>query len=343
MGDTGISWTDKTWPISRGCSRKSEGCRNCYAERQANRFSGEGKPFHGFVTSKLKVIGDIEYHEAVWTGKVEFLADELATPLRWRKPCRVFPNSMSDLFHEKLTFEQISAAFGTMAATPRHTYQVLTKRTERMLEWSAWVVEQARTINAGVGMTPAAFCFCMAQKLYPHIPINLHGKPVQNPLARAEVVEAACAAPWPLPNVWMGTSVENQLTADDRIPFLAATPAAIRFLSCEPLLGPIDMGGAIGAIDWLIAGCESGPRARPCETGWIRLLRDQCRASGTKFFLKQAVESGELGGIENCTNGEPEIHGIDSTCHDPPTKPKRKGGGVIERPYLDGKQGLEWP
>lgn len=344
-GDTSISWTDKTWNCIRGCTRVSEGCRNCYAERTANRFSGTGKPYHGLVTSKLKVISETEqYVEARWTGEVRFIAKDLIIPVRWKWPHRVFVNSMSDIFHDKLTTEQIAAIFGIMAACPRHSFQVLTKRSTRMRLWFAWVERAAAECNDGVGMTPAAFCFAIAQRLYPHIPFRMDGRPRPNPLSKGKVVADALAAPWPLPNVWLGVSVENQEASVERIPDLVATPAAIRFLSCEPLLGPIDIGGAIGELDWIIAGCESGPRARPCDPGWLRLLRDQCRASSTKFFLKQAVGSGEMGTTNGCDKyGEPEVHGIDSTCNDPPTKPKRKGGGVIERPYLDGKQWLEMP
>lgn len=196
---TEISWTDRTWNPIRGCSRVSEGCRFCYAEGVAYRFSGPGQPYEGLAR---KVNG-----RAAWTGKVRLVESALTEPLSWRKPARIFVNSMSDLFHEHVSDEFIAAVFGVMAAAPQHTFQVLTKRAERMREVvSALSVELVRECT-----------------------LKLTGRMIRGD--------------WmlPLPNVWLGVSCEDQQRADERIPLLLQTPAVVRFVSCEPLLGPIDL------------------------------------------------------------------------------------------------------
>ena len=262
---TGIEWTDATWNPVRGCTRVSDGCRYCYAERVAVRFSGPGMPYEGLAESVVRVHGDgSESLLARWTGKIKIVEEHMEDPLRWKRPRRIFVNSMSDLFHDNVPDVEIDRIFAVMALAHQHTFQVLTKRPKRMMEYLT---------------TPG----------------------------RAELIswEAAKvegnAAEWhslPLPNVWLGVSVENQSAADERIPFLTKTPAAVRFLSCEPLLGPIDTlearmkawdGSAFPPpkIDWVIAGGESGPHARPMHPDWARSLRDQCVASAVPFFFKQ--------------------------------------------------------
>ena len=241
--------------------------------------------------------------------------EHLAAPLRWRRPRRVFVNSMSDLFHESLTNEQIAAVFGVMAASPRHTFQVLTKRAARMREWFEWYEGES-----GAGATPLAAI-----------------------LAARDHVGALASrdhefGPWPLPHVWIGVSVENQAAADERIPELLRTPAAVRWLSCEPLIGPVDLAAAspnarslVEDLDWIVAGCESGPGARPCDVAWLRSLRDQCATAGVAYFLKQAKHTpGEF--ISSATLAI----GLDTGSH-------RKAGGVIGLPYLDGRQHVEMP
>ncbi len=219
---TAIEWTDATWNPVRGCTRISEGCRNCYAERVAARFSKPGQPFHGFA--EMKDVGPR------WTGKMALVEKHLEDPLRWKKPQRIFVNSMSDLFHEDLPFKDIKRVFDVMARARHHTFQVLTKRADNMLSFfQAW---------------------------------------------GSQVV---------LPNVWLGVSVEDQDAAKKRIPHLISTPAAVRFVSCEPLLGPIDFSKTGErtwpkvnwkpvSLDWAIVGGESGPGARPCDVRWIRRL-----------------------------------------------------------------------
>jgi protein gp37 len=297
---TSIEWTrgddgtpGMTWNPVRGCTRVSEGCRHCYAETFAARNLPEmrspttGEPFALMTPGGPR-----------WTGRVELIPGALEKPLRWRKPRRVFVNSMSDLFHESLADEAIAAVFGVMAAAPRHTFQILTKRAERLTRWFMWLERSARLCNAGVGMTPAARCFVETQR-------HPGRTPDAGFLAGGRLVEAALRAPWPLPNVWLGTSVEDQATADERIPLLLQTPAAVRFVSYEPALGPVDfsrrfgrweckrehdhVGAATcpGGLDWVIVGGESGPGARPFEVAWARSAVRQCKAAGVPVFVKQ--------------------------------------------------------
>lgn len=284
-GRTGIAWTDCTWNPVRGCSRVSEGCRNCYAEKIAARFCGEPEsPFYTFARQS----------PARWTGKVELVPDKLEEPLHWRKPRRVFVNSMSDLFHEKLSNEDIASVFGVMAACPHLTFQVLTKRPDRMRAWSA-----AAPWGGVAPGGPADECVISAG-------VRMGREAFQVPVV-----------PWPLPNVWLGVSVEDQAAADARIPILLDTPAAVRFVSYEPALGEVsfDRGGwlrpsysscqqgdrpeiaaiakAVAAkggwvgLDWVIVGGESGPKARPFDVAWARSVVEQCRAAGVPCFVKQ--------------------------------------------------------
>jgi len=240
----------ETWNPVTGCTKVSEGCRNCYAERMARRLAGR-----------------CGYPEAPHQFDVTLHLDKLDLPLRWKKPRMIFVVSMGDLFHKDVPNGLIFDVWDRMARTPQHTYQILTKRPDRM----AWAVNRIDQIR--------------------------------NP-----------AFTWPLPNVWLGTSVENQAAADGRIPLLLQTPAAVRFVSAEPLLGAVDLlqcgavesdavGGVQGAgyrefertletfvrnnIDWVICGGESGPGARPMHPGWARGLRDQCQQAGVPVFVKQ--------------------------------------------------------
>ncbi len=314
MGDTAIGWTHRpgtrgrTWNPVRGCSRVSEGCRHCYAEAQAARIvrMGKGKPtaYDGLV----KLVNG----EPRWTGEVRIVADHLADPLKWRQPSTVFVNSMSDLFHESLTNEQIAAVFGVMAACPQHTFQVLTKRARRMREWFeitgiddlvdrfrhialAGRIEQVAELRqlAADGITGAE----LAKRF------GISGTQARNIVSGRQWTPEH-KPEWPLRSVWIGVSVENQDAADERIPDLLATPAAIRFLSCEPLLGPVTLpvvhvfgpspaweGPRIG---WVIDGCESGPNARPAQREWFASLEEQCRSAGVPYFHKQEMVDGKL-------------------------------------------------
>jgi protein gp37 len=289
MGDTSIEWVrngevkGKTWNPLIGCTRCSPGCARCYAEGIAARFSGPGLPYEG--VAKMTPSGPR------WTGEIKLLPDKLQDPLRWKKPRTVFVNSMSDLFHPNVPFDFVDQVFAVMALTPRHTYQVLTKRPERMAEYLRGHAAGGRHIWTT-------------------------GQAIKMPGGRHK--EATC---WPLPNVWLGTSVENREYADKRIPELLKCDAACHFLSCEPLLGPLDLTKALHVnqvrgpevpwpngtihgladppkrfaarfeprISWVIVGCESGTGARPMDEDWVRSLRDQCQAAGVNFFYKQRL------------------------------------------------------
>lgn len=285
MGVTSIEWTDVSWPVVNGCRRKSPGCENCYAERlAATRLS---------KTAKYRGLAIYGQNGPRWAGESRLWVKDLDMPLRLKKPSRIFVADMGDLFYERVTNEEIAAVFGVMAASPRHTFQVLTKRPERMLEWFKWV---NRTRSS---MTSADFCTAAA--------VN---RGVKVPMVSDACWWERCGV-WPLPNVHIGVSVEDQKRADERIPLLLQTPAALRFLSVEPLLEAVrirglimssprpgececghghgftrcpNTGGVARAIDprrspscpgfrravgegihWCIVGGESGPGSRPCH------------------------------------------------------------------------------
>lgn len=273
--NSSIEWTDATWNPTLGCMKVSAGCESCYAIRTAYRQEHAFKraEYQG-LTRKLPD-GSIN-----WTGQINAIDARLMQPLGWKEPRRIFVNSQSDLFHKDMSLAFLREVWLTMAQTRRHTYQVLTKRPaimHQVLSDAEFVDELAERYEA--------------IRSYP-----LSGLP---------------AWTWPLPNVWLGVSVEHQQAADERIPLLLQTPAAVRFLSCEPLLGPLRLEnvrcGCDGAssivctrcngrglldtlrsgISWVIAGGESGPKHRPLDPDWARSLRDQCEASGVAYFFKQ--------------------------------------------------------
>lgn len=240
--NTGIEWTDATWNPVTGCEKVSPGCDHCYALTLAERFRGApGHYFeHGF--------------------DVQLRPDKLDLPLRWRRPRRIFVNSMSDLFHKDIPDEYIAMVFAVMAFAPQHTFQLLTKRPARM-----------RSLLSSPGFEMllwAAMVDLSAARAKPDV-LCIDFEPVD----------------WPLPNVWLGVSVENQQWADTRIPALLATPAAVRFISAEPLLGPVAFPAE--SLDWVIVGGESGKGARPMHPGWARQIRYQCELVGTPFLFKQ--------------------------------------------------------
>jgi len=257
----GISWTNTTWNPVTGCSKVSQGCKNCYAEREWARLSG--------------------YSRSVYRGRdftdVRTHSERLAWPLRLKKPHMIFVNSMSDLFHEKVPEEFILEVFETMAECEQHRFQILTKRPERMVRLMPEIYEQL--------CYPSSGC-----------PVSEERKP--------------------LPNVWLGVSIEDQATADERIPRLLRTPAAVRFLSYEPALGPIDLGRSypcgyycdekIGHVDhpfwsrvnsdihWVIIGTESGPQRREMKLEWAEKVLEDCRLSGVSVFVKQLPIGGKV-------------------------------------------------
>ena len=256
MGRSSIEWTDRVWNPVTGCSKVSPGCAHCYAERHSDR---------------LRRMGVAKYASGF---KVVQHWDVLDHPLRWRKPSRVFVNSMSDLFHREVEYAFIDRVFAVMAASPQHTFQILTKRPLRMRDYSL-----RRTESGGDQYLERMADWAAA----------LPG------VGRNEADEVLMD--WPLPNVWLGVSAENQEALNERIVPLLETPAAVRWLSAEPLLeevfvfdldGPIDVpDGMDSPLHWVVCGGESGPRARPMDPNWARSLRDQCIRSNVPFFFKQ--------------------------------------------------------
>ena len=296
----GIAWTDHTWNALRGCSRVSEGCRHCYAESQAARFSGidaKGKPmpYHGLV-----VIGE---KGPRWTGKVVLVPERFADPIRWTRPRRIFVNSMSDVFHEDVSNETIAALFGVMAASPQHQFQVLTKRPERMHSWFEWVRGEGNATR--VAHHEVRTCALAAARL-----VGGKAPGAFGPSARGEV-------PWPLPNVWLGVSVEDQRTAGDRIPLLLDTPAAIRWVSYEPALGPVDFDEWIVRIDHCTSCHEEHPPLGP----------DRCPACGR-------------GGTLTSTFGERQRRElVEGARYDTPSGDPRADGPELHWIVVGGESG----
>ncbi|SDC08210.1 protein gp37 [Bradyrhizobium brasilense] len=316
-GKSPIEWTEQTWNPIVGCSIVSPGCTNCYAMAMASRIEAmnaearesdqaQGKRRRAasqYDGTTRKVNGN-----PVWTGKVAPAPESvLLAPLQRKKPTTYFVNSMGDLFHEDVPDEWIDRVFAVMALAPQHTFQVLTKRAKRMREYlsnaRARIVRRSGEGNPNVTVS--------TEKTY-----------------RSSTKIGGDWA-WPLPNVWLGVSTERQQEADERIPELLATPAAIRFISAEPLLGPIDLTNHCNGhyffdslrgarwhdnpdgpnpqqkyapgLDWVIVGGESGPAARPMHPDWARSLRDQCAAANVPFFFKQWGAYRPLTEIEKVT------------------------------------------
>lgn len=288
MGEkTKIEWTDSTWNCVTGCTKVSQGCKNCYAERVFPRAYGKDRKF-----------SDVRIHP-----------ERLDQPLRWRKPRKIFVNSMSDLFHESVPDQFIVDVFGMMTLAHWHTFQILTKRPERMRAFLATgdhgIIQQFQAIQDNGGIGPKMMFRALDIKSRDSVPLA-----------------------WPLANVWLGVSVEDQKTADERIPLLLQTPAAVRFVSYEPALGPVDFEpwlikrlGCEGAqpdpdytecaeacnqLDWVICGGESSPKARSFNVQWARDVIAQCKDAGVACFIKQlgsyAIEEGD--GSDGPSNGQ---------------------------------------
>lgn len=277
-----IEWTDATWNPITGCSVVSPGCTNCYAMRLAGTRLAHHPSRAGLTTDSKS--------GPVWNGHVRLNEQWLDQPLRWRRPRRIFVCAHGDLFHPAVPDEWIDRVFAVMGECPQHTFQVLTKRAARMRE------------------------YLTARKSAPQIAVPItDGLLAQHPF-NSELQPPA--------NIWLGVSAEDQPRADERIPHLLNTPAAVRFVSAEPLLGPLVLTATIWraadgdlcqldalagelwasgfcdpdhtpSLDWVIVGGESGPGARPMHPQWARDLRDQCVAAGVPFFMKQL--SGERG------------------------------------------------
>lgn len=294
--NTHIEWAEATWNPITGCSLASPGCTNCYAMQLA----GTRLAHHESRAGLTREVNG----KHVWTGEVRFNEQWLDQPLRWAKPRMIFVCAHGDLFHESVPDAWIDRIFAVMALCPQHTFQVLTKRSARMREFfqesTGWRARIAELLD---GLKPSPLWNGNVYQGWQ----NLHGRPDG------------------LPNVWLGVSVEDQQRADERIPDLLATPAAIRWISAEPLLGPVDLSycdspyerhdgfpgtysplngswwPAVGnyeeeyrnreeeleKLDWVVVGGESGKAARPMHPDWARSLRDQCAVASVPFFFKQ--------------------------------------------------------
>lgn len=260
---TKIEWTQETWNPIIGCSKISEGCKNCYAERMAFRLSN--------IYPTSESYGEvISYSTKKWIGNTFFVKEQLNKPIKRKKPTMFFVCSMSDLFHESVPFEWILQVWDIMCSNPRHTYQLLTKRPERVIEFLKWLGNKAK--NDGLDSIPTQS---------------------DNPLDYISVPDF----------IWIGTTVENQAMANRRIPELLKIPAKIHFMSCEPLLSNINLLESCQikflnwlkdnetqyGLQWVIAGPETGPKARPMQKEWIENIYKQCKSANVPFFDKKDI------------------------------------------------------
>ncbi len=316
-----IEWTDENWSPVTGCSKISPGCLNCYGERLSRR-NTRRKWLPWTVANMMKNVVVDPY--------------KLYVPFRWYEPRLVFVCHMGDLFHEAIAEEFVDDVFGIMGAAWWHTFQVLTKRPDRMrdhlLRRKHEIIRRAIFWN----------------------------KVLHEGAFRAKTYARLGLPGWPLPNVWPGTSIEDQERADERTPYLLGTPAALRFISAEPLLGSldirpyieqrwqkrdpledeVDLTRPLRRLDWVIAGGESGPRARPFDLDWARDLRDQCREAGIPFFMKQmgthwARNNCARGTHYNYKGGNPEEWPEDLRIREMPGK--KRGNIVYSKPEDDRK------
>lgn len=356
MARTKIEWTDDNarWNPVVGCTRASRGCDHCYAVVMSNRLEGMAKAkraagedpgklanYEGLTV--LNNRGDRHFN-----GTVRTVEDALTIPLRWKKPRLCFVNSMSDLFHKDVPFEFIDRVFAVMALCPQHTFQILTKRPERMAEYLQTIADAGSNDDIFDHLAHVAAT----------VLVGANGDPSR--ITRSHIdgnYSSFKSRQWPLPNVWLGTSVEDQ-PATERIGHLLRCDAAVRFLSCEPLLGAVDLprdcfrhfisnehfgrnssliqrtsrvpgySEMPNPISWVIVGGESGKGARPCNIDWIRSIVRQCRNASVPVFVKQLgrypTEADAVGGF-----------GTD----DPPAYSERE----LELEDLKGGVMEEWP
>jgi protein gp37 len=306
MSKTGIAWTDEVWNPTIGCSKIGEGCANCYAEQMAVRLAAMGKSGYndGILTAQGK-----------WTGKVKCLEERLTLPLHQKKPRRIFVDSMSDLFHPQVPDGFIMDVWRIMGQCYQHQFQILTKRPERMLDFCqrfADAVELDHSFKNARGPEETRAKHTSGRAMLFADMIERWGEPPDG-----------CAYPtydwmdgmitWPayLDNVHLLASASTQAEADKAVPTLMEIPAAVRGLSLEPLLGPIDLRNAfLGRcgyycdeghghvdhtdIDWIIVGCESGPKRRPCKNEWVESIVRQCKEANVKIFVKQIERDGKV-------------------------------------------------
>lgn len=358
MGKTSISWCDYTWNPIRGCTPVSPGCENCYAKRVGQRF--------GLAAD-------------CWDGKVELVRSAMHKPLHWKDPGLVFLASMGDVFHDAIPDSYRMEIWRVMGMAPKHLFLVLTKRPERMLEWlKRWadVEDPVLDFKATRGPEEIRAYYKSQRALLFADMIEAWGKP-PNGAAYPLYDWAEGIRYWPaaLPNIWLGVTAENQEQADKRVPLLLQAPAAGRFVSVEPMLGPVgldalpdgswydregatrynalmgeawygDTGehGLSGGpkIDWLVCGGESGPKARPMELAWARGLRDECITGSTPFHFKAWGEWApavlHIGGRSYYPGRDPRERGLESFC-----PPMAREGKKYAGRLLDGREWNDRP
>ncbi len=328
---TGIAWADATINPCAGCSPVSPACDHCYAARMAHRLAANIKipPYFAGLTDDA----------GKWTGKVNLHPHLMKQVLRWQKPRKIFVGSMTDLFHEAVPDEFLDQVFAYMALAPQHTFLLLTKRPARMKEYVLGLQndpEQAWRFEQQMQTAP-------------------------NPLHR---IALGFRRGKPLPNVWLGVTAENQALADARIPILLETPAAARFVSVEPMLGKMDLTTIANpeaydvevglldslrgmtcddapthpALDWVIAGGETGPGARPMHPDWLRSLRDQCAAASVPFFFKQWGEYAPCP-AGKCTEVDPACKSLNEDFGSAVCRVGKHAAGRL----LDGQEWNEFP
>jgi protein gp37 len=274
---TKIQWADATINPAYGCTKCSPGCDHCYAETMASR--NLSKCYAGLTEGRK------------WTGRVNLFPERMEEALKWKRPRRIFVGSMTDLFHKSVPFDFLDSIFAVMALAWDHTFMLLTKRPERMLEY--------------FNSCPTTWSNHLANRIY-----SITGSIKKDNQVQASIEgRLNHSVGWPMRHVHLGVTVCNQAEADAKIPILLATPAAKRFVSVEPMLGSVNVSdhlevwpgcgggepredcefcsGNLRILDWVICGGESGPGARPMHPDWARSLRDQCQAAGTPFFFKQ--------------------------------------------------------
>lgn len=320
---TSIEWTDATWQIVTGCSVVSPGCTNCYAMKLAGTRL-RNHPSRADLTVQSKA-------GPVWNGKVRFNVGWLLQPLEWTKPRDVFVAAHGDLFHDAVQRWMLVKVFAVMAIAQRHRFQVLTKRAANMRAFLTWLMTDEGRAALEEAAREIGHTFEFEGKSLLHLP---------------------------LANVWCGVSVEDQPRADERIPLLLQTPAAVRWISGEPLLGALDIrnylygneehgvdlsrevgsvaGGCVGwtpPLDWIVIGGESGPAARPAHPDWFRSLRDQCLAADVPFFFKQ---NGAWVSVS-------EVEGAGPHHKFPDGATVRRVGKKIAGATLDGREWREMP
>ena len=286
MAKSKIEWTDVTWNPVTGCSPLSPGCAHCYARRMAKRLAGR-----------------CGYPAAPHEFEVTLHPERLSEPLGWKKPRRVFVVSMGDLFHEDVPDEYVDAVFAVMAAAEQHTFQVLTKRPERMYQWLQSLYTRSLRYPA-LGKRSVSYT-------YGQIGEMLRAGALEYGVQLGPINRF-----FPLANVWLGVTVENQEQANQRVPVLLAAPGEVRFVSVEPMLGPVDLTSlqcerlkwdaltgyqyeienagsqrnwqaGTARLNWVICGGETGPGARPMHPDWVKALREQCQTADVPFFFKQ--------------------------------------------------------